>query len=169
MEHTTEKLAELIAKRQRCLLQLRDLGRKQSEMIEAGEMGPLLRLISAKNQLIVAVQALEQELEPFHQQDPDQREWKSKAAREECARQANACRQLLEEVMQLERDNEQRMTERRDQVAAQLQAAQAASVARGAYQTQQMPRAKAGPPSAIPPSTNPKVISGSQLDLHSEA
>lgn len=134
---TTTNLADLIDKRHRCLLQLRDLGHKQAELIAAGEMGPLLRLISAKNQLIAALQSIEQALAPYHAQEPEQRNWQTTQARAQCAQQAEACQQLLSEVMMLERQNEQNMIARRDQVANQLQTAQAAGAARGAYQAHQ--------------------------------
>jgi flagellar biosynthesis/type III secretory pathway chaperone len=162
----TEKLADLIDKRLRCLQQLHDLGQKQAALITTGEMGALLRLISTKNQLLAALQSIEQGLQPFHAQDPQQRSWSSPEARAHCAQQAAACQQLLEEVMQLERQNEQTMIARRDAVASQLQTAQAASAARGAYQAQQYP---AGPharhrPSAVPLPSAP----GHQLDLHTD-
>ncbi len=117
-------------------MQLRDLGLKQSELISTGEMTSLLRLLSAKNQAIVAIQALEQELHPFHAQDPEQRAWHSERARAQCAKQAEECHRLLAEVMQMERDNEEKMTTRRDEVANQLQTVQAASTARRAYHAQ---------------------------------
>ncbi len=135
---STTELADLIDKRHRCLLQLRDLGLKQSELIAAGDMGPLLRLISAKNQLIAALQSIEQGLAPYHEQDPEQRGWPTPEARAQCAQQADACQQLLSEVMELERQNEKNMIERRDQVASQLQAVQASGAARGAYQAHQL-------------------------------
>jgi len=136
-ELTTRTLADLIAKRQQCLLKLRDLGLKQSELISSGEMGPLLRLLSAKNQWIVAVQTIEKELAPYHEQDPDQRDWPSADARSQCATQASECKKLLEEIVQLERQNEEMMTRRRDQVANQLQTAQVAGTVCTAYQAQQ--------------------------------
>jgi len=130
-------------------VQMRDLGQKQSELISTGEMASLLRLLSAKNQVIVAIQAIEKELDPFHAQDPEQRQWHSPQARAHCAQLAEECRLLLAEVMQMERDNEQRMTVRRDEVADQLQAAQASSAARGAYQAHQMTTPQ-GPHTAMP-------------------
>lgn len=163
---SSDKLADLVTKRHACLLQLRELGRKQSALITAGDMGTLLRLISAKNQLIVALQAIEKELTPFHAQDPEERDWPSPEARTACADQAAQCRVLLEKVMQLERQNERLMTSRRDQVASQLQAAQAASAARGAYQAQQL---------ALPQGSHSAgsgftaVGCESRLDIHSEA
>ncbi len=166
---STTSLADLIDKRHRCLLQLRDLGRKQSESIATGEMGPLLRLISVKNQLIAALQTIERELAPFHAQDPEQRDWSTAEARVQCAQKAEWCRLLLAEVMELEQQNEQNMVQRRDQVATQLQAVQAASNARGAYQAHQLstpqgPHAQLGT-SALPLTSN----HGQQLDLHSDA
>jgi len=169
---STTKLADLIDKRHRCLLQLRDLGHKQGELIAAGEMGPLLRLIAAKNQLIAALQSIEQALAPYHDQDPEQRDWASSAARAHCADQVNTCQQLLEEVMELERRNEQSMIERRDQVATQLQAAQAAGAARGAYQAHQLSTPQGPhrtPNTPLAPLANQLANQqGHQLDLHSD-
>jgi len=170
---STNNLADLIDKRHRCLLQLRDLGRKQTELIASGEMGPLLRVIAVKNQLIAALQTLEQELAPYHAEDPEQRVWPTTEARAKCAQQAETCRQMLDEVMTLERQNEQNMVERRDKVASQLQAAQAASTARGAYQAHQLatpqgPHSNHGAP-VIPLALQANDHHGHQLDLHSDA
>lgn len=166
----TETLADLIDKRHRCLLQLRDLGRKQAELICAGEMNPLLRLISAKNQLIAALQSIEQGLAPFHEQDPEQRQWHSSAARDQSRQLSASCQELLQEVMELERQNEQTMIERRDQVAAQLQTAQAANSARGAYQAHQVSPTQ-GPHhvARTPMAPLSDQQQGTQLDLQSDA
>ncbi|MGI9429269.1 MAG: hypothetical protein ACR2NM_11470 [Bythopirellula sp.] len=166
----TENLADLIDKRHRCLLQLRDLGRKQAELIASGQMGPLIRLIGAKNQLIAALQSVEQGLAPFHAQNPDDRLWPSTEARDRCAEQADASQQLLSELMELERQNEQNIVERRDKVASQLQAAQAAGTARGAYQAHQMSTPQ-GPHTVQNNSPTPMTgdLHGHHLDLHSDA
>lgn len=163
-ELETATLADLIAKRRLCLLKLRDLGRKQTELIAAGEMGALLRSFSAKSQWIVAVQAIEKELAPFHSQDPEERVWASSTERERCADEAADCQTLLDEIMRLEHENEQRMTERRDHVAQQLQAAHAAGAARAAYQAQRVRGATSARPTAYdtPPAAG-------QLDLQSNA
>jgi len=164
---STDKLADLIEQRYRCLQQLRNLGIKQSELITAGEMGPLMRLIAAKNQLIAALQTIEKELTPFHAQDPETRQWPTATARAKSAQTASAGEQLLAEVMELERQNEQTMIERRDQVASQLQAAQAAGTARGAYQAHQR-SAPSGPHVSAPVLSLPND-QGHRLDLQSEA
>jgi hypothetical protein len=160
-ELNSQTLADLIAKRHHCLVKLRGLGCKQSELIAAGNMGSLLRLLSAKNQWIVAVQTIEKELTPYHEQDPDTRVWASEAARSQCARQAAECKQLLAEVMQMEQQNEQKMTERRDKVANQLQMAHAAGSVCSAYQAQQSTR-KVGP-QAVAHDGLPSTTSANQL------
>jgi len=150
-------------------MQLRDLGRKQAELIAQGDMAPLLRLLGAKNQLIVALQTIEQGLNPFHEQNPEDRTWPTEEARQQSAHQAAQCRQLLDEVMQLEQNNEQQMTLRRDQVASQLQAAQAASTARTAYQAQQRSTFQGPHTKPFNPQAVPTDLEGQQsLDLHSE-
>ncbi len=144
---------------------MRDLGQRQSELISTGEMASLLRLLSAKNQVIAAIQAIEKELDPFHAQDPEQRQWHSSQARVHCAQLAEECRLLLAEVMQMERDNEQKMTVRRDEVANQLQAARASSTARGAYQVHQMTTPQ-GPHAGVP---GLEIAGGEQrLDIFSD-
>jgi flagellar biosynthesis/type III secretory pathway chaperone len=133
---STTILADLVAKRRKCLTQLRDLATRQMEMIVGGEMAELLRLVSAKQQLIVALQAIERQLAPFHEEDPDRRQWESAAARARCADDAEACRTLVQEVMALEQSGERLMIDRRDAVASQLRTAAAGSRVRDAYSAQ---------------------------------
>ncbi|WP_197530629.1 flagellar export chaperone FlgN [Bythopirellula polymerisocia] len=130
---STDKLADLVAKRHSCLVQLHKLGVRQSEYIATGEISLLLRLLSVKNQLIVALQSIEQQLAPFHDQNPEMRQWDSAEARENCSRQAAECKKLLDQVMGLECENEKKMTQRRDQIAQQLRTSQASASARRAY------------------------------------
>jgi hypothetical protein len=133
IELTTTRLADLIAKRRRCLEQLRELGARQADLIAAGNMADLMRLFTAKQQLITALQALEKELAPYHDEDPDSRRWSSPEVRARCAADADHCRQLIADVMALEQDGERQMTVRRDAAASQLRAVGAASRVREAY------------------------------------
>ena len=133
---STSKLASLIGKRHACLEQLLKLGVKQSELIASGEIGTLLRLLSVKSQLFVSLQSIEQQLSPFHEQKPENRQWDSDQQHQECSRQAGECRELLDQVMRLESENEMKMIQRRDQVSRQLQTAQSSASARKAYHAQ---------------------------------
>ncbi len=132
-ELSTTRLADLIAKRRRCLEQLSELGRRQSQLIALGNMADLMTLLAAKQQLIVALQALEVELAPFHDEDPDMRQWATSEARQRCAADADRCRQLIQDVMALEQAGERQLTVRRDETAEQLRTVAAAGRVREAY------------------------------------
>ena len=129
----TTTLAGLMSKRRKCLEQLRELGRRQAAFIAAGEMAELLRLGAAKEQLIVAVQAIERQLTPFQAEAPESRAWESSSARAQCAADADACRELIQEVMAMEQAGEQQMTMRRDAVSQQLRSAAQGGRVREAY------------------------------------
>ena len=131
---STQTLADLMVKRRKCLTQLRDLGLRQAALIAAGEMSGLLKLIAAKQQLIVALQSLEKRLAPFHEQDSDSRQWESVEARARCAADAEACRRLIDEVMAMEQEGEMQMTRRRDELAGQLRVVASGGRVREAYQ-----------------------------------
>lgn len=131
---TTDRLAELIRKKHQVLLQLRDVGRRQIELANGGDIATLLTLLGAKQQLITGLQTLERELIPFYAEDPDRRIWPSAQHRESCARQASECNALLEEIVSMEKAGVEKMTERRNEVAQQLQQAHAATQVRSAYE-----------------------------------
>ncbi len=116
------------------LTQLRDIGRRQMELVDGGDIAALLALLGAKQQLIAGLQTLEQELALYYAEDPDRRVWPSPQHRAACARQAAECNALLEEIVSLEKVGAERMTERRNDVAEQLQQAHAATQVRSAYE-----------------------------------
>ena len=134
--HTTKRLAELIGRKRQVLSQLRDVGERQTNLINYGDTGALLTLLAAKQQLISTVRNLERELTPYYAEDPDSRTWASLHDRAQCAQQAAECNALLEEIVNLEKHGAEMMTNRRNEVAQQLQQAHAAAHIRGAYQAQ---------------------------------
>jgi hypothetical protein len=132
---STERLAELVRSKHKVLLQLRDIGLRQTDLVECGDIASLLTLLAAKQQLIGSLQALEGDLTPFYDHDPDKRVWTSPQARVECANQATDCNALLEQIVQLEKLGAEKMTARRNEVTAQLQQVHAAAHVRSAYET----------------------------------
>lgn len=129
----TESLANLVRQKRRLLEQLVMLGRRQGEMIEAGEAASLLQLLGGKQQLITGLQVLERGLDAFRSEDPDARQWATPAQRAACKADADACNFLLAEVIATEQAHERVMTHRRDELGKQLQQAQSAHVASSAY------------------------------------
>lgn len=134
--NSTAALTDLIRRKHDVLAQLCAIGRRQQEIVERGETTTLLELLAGKQKMIALLQQLERELAPYHADDPDARDWPTTAAREQCAQLAADCNRLLAEVVELERQSAERMTVRRNDVAAQLRQAHTASQARSAYQAQ---------------------------------
>jgi hypothetical protein len=133
---STEHLAELIRRKHHVLVQLRDIGRRQAVLVSGGETGALLKLLAGKQHLIAGLQMLECALKPYYAENPDARTWPSLADRAECAKLANECNMLLEEIVALEKRGAEEMDARKNDVAQQLQQVHSAAHVRGAYQAQ---------------------------------
>jgi flagellar biosynthesis/type III secretory pathway chaperone len=134
---STEQLAALIAQKHEVLVQLRAVGVRQTDLVASGEVAALLKLLAAKQHLITRLQELERELKPFYAGDPDKRVWRSLDERARCAKQASDCNALLEEIVRLEKFGAEKMNDRTNEVAEQLQQVHAATHVRNAYQAQQ--------------------------------
>ena len=131
---STDKLADLISRKHHVLVQLRDFGRRQADLVASGDIAALLTLLGTKQQLITGLQSLEQQLTPYYAEDPDRRMWPSPQARAKCAQLAAECNALLEEIVGLEKLGAEKMTVRRNEVAEQLQQVHAATHVRSAYE-----------------------------------
>ncbi len=129
----TEQLAALVQRKLEVVTLLARLARQQLALIEAGDMGLLMKLLAAKQALLTQLQELERQLDPFRAQDPDERCWPTAAARAQCQQQADECAQRLTEVMNLEKQAEGQMVLRRDSAAARLQGVHSAAEASQAY------------------------------------
>ena len=137
----TDRLTELIRQKLDVLTQLRDLSLRQIELVDADDgLDLLLRLLTAKQQLLNCLTALERQLDPFREQDPESRRWRSTLDRQRCADTSQCCRDLLEEVKQLEQKAMGSLTERRNNMAMQLQSTSSAAEAHNAYTQQSRTR-----------------------------
>jgi hypothetical protein len=129
----TGLLAELIGRKRDCLVQLRDLGPRQLVLVREGSMTALLDLLSVKQRLLVDLQRLERQLDPFRGQDPDARRWPTPEVRQQTAGRLAECEALLAQIVRQEKQSEEELIRRRNQTAIQLQGIHAAHRARGAY------------------------------------
>jgi hypothetical protein len=132
----TDLLGDLIRRKRSCLVQLRDMGGKQLELVRAGNITDLLELLAAKQHVLIRVQQVERQLDCFRGQDPQQRRWRTPEARQECAADLAECEGLLAQIMTQEKQSEQELIQRRDEAAAQLEGVHTASQARVAYLAQ---------------------------------
>ncbi len=132
-EQDTAQLAALIDNKFRCLVDLREMGVRQLEMIHGGQMTGLLKVLGAKQNLIQRLQRIERALDPYRHQDPESRPWGSQQQREKSARELEACEKLLAEIVDQEKQCQTELTLRRDQAAVQLREVHHADEVRGTY------------------------------------
>lgn len=133
MNYETDILKDLIRVKRECLLQLREMGRKQLALIEEGNMTSLMDILAAKQRPLVTLQRIERTLDPFRNQDPEKRVWRSADDRAQCAEHLQQCENLLAEIVSQEKCCEVALIQRRDEAAARLQGAHLAGYARHAY------------------------------------
>ena len=136
----SDELAKLISVKYDILQQLRELSRRQIEIVESTDMDRLLTVLAAKQLLLKDLQNVELQLDPFRPDDPELRQWRTANEREQCRQIAKRCEALLQEIMLMEKRCETVLTTRRDQVAARLDEAHGASEARRAYSEPHLPK-----------------------------
>jgi hypothetical protein len=129
----TDRLSELIAAKLQVAQLLVGLARRQLELAEQGEMSALLKLLAAKQTVLDQLQRLERQLDPYREQDPECRVWRSAVDRQRCQEQMEQCGRVLNEAMTLEKQGEAAMVRRRQAAAEALSQVQSATDARAAY------------------------------------
>ncbi len=134
-----DNLFELLSNKLDCLQQIRDLGRKQFELIDQNDLDLLLKVQSAKQLLLKRLQTNEQQLNPFRRQNSNQRSRKNDPQRLRCAEIARDCEFLLKEIIQKEHQSEKLLVQRRDEAETRLQDVHSSWQARGAYLAQTAP------------------------------
>jgi len=145
----TERLAALIGRKHEVLRQLLVLAQRQCQVVDEGEMGTLIRILSSKQRMLKELQQVEADLAPFRRQDPDSRPWSSAGERQRVRGVAEQCEALLREIVRLESSCAEEMVSRRDAAAARLQGTHTAAQAAQSY-------------------ANSSVLSTNRLDVSSE-
>lgn len=129
----TDQLAQLIEQKHGILVQLKDLAVRQADLVAEGDMTRLLSLLAAKQSFLGHLQHVEHRLDPFREDEPDKRQWRSEDLREHVRRMASENESLLQDLMRIEQECESRLGQRRDVAATRLQGVHDSSLARKAY------------------------------------
>ena len=129
----SRQLADAMARKAQLLELLCRLGGAQLSLVGDGDMSRLLQVLASKDSLLQQLQLVERELDPFREEDPEQRRWASPELRQKCRQDADRCAVLLAEIVALEKQSEAEMTRRRDATAAQLNSMYGTQEAQGAY------------------------------------
>ncbi|MDP7304189.1 MAG: hypothetical protein QGG09_13880, partial [Pirellulaceae bacterium] len=89
--------------------------------------------LATKQRLLNGLRDVETSLDPFRDEDPDHRVWRSAAERQEARDIAGECDRLLDEVKRIEQNDTGELIARRDAASSALRGIQGASRARSAY------------------------------------
>lgn len=129
----SDHLAELVERRHRYLMLMRDLGVQQMALIESGDMSALLRVLGAKQRVMTELERAERALDPFRAQAAEDRQWRSPELREHCRRQLDESAALLAEILAQEKQGEGLLVRRRDEAAQRLAGSHFTHQAHSAY------------------------------------
>lgn len=135
----TDRLIQLINAKHSVLAQLHELAQRQFVLAGEGDAAALVTLLAVKQRLLDTLSALEERLDPYREQDPQTRTWKSVEERAGCAGVAENCRTLLNEIMLLDQRGMELLKARQQQTLHTIHAAHDAANARSAYCEHQQP------------------------------
>lgn len=136
--HYTDFLLDCMHQRRQILDALKTLAESQAMTAEQAEIDLTLGVLGRKQALFDELADVQQLLQPYMNDDPESRLWRSSEHRQQCRQLAEQGQRLLQETMHIEQLTLQEMTSRRDAVAAQLQDGQDSILAQTAYQTDSM-------------------------------
>ncbi len=129
----TEALLAFLQERCELLEALKTLADAQAAAAGLTEIDTTLGLLGRKQSLLEELADVQEKLQPYMADDPEQRMWSSPERRRQCQQIAEQGQQLLKATMQLEHQALEQMTSRRDAVAAQLQDGSDSILAHTAY------------------------------------
>ncbi|MBL8889771.1 MAG: hypothetical protein JNL67_07310 [Planctomycetaceae bacterium] len=133
---TTERLAHLVHQKSILVRELHKLVSKQQTMIRNQEVD-LIPLLAVKQRVLETLNEVDRAMDPFRQQDPDRRIWKSTEVRNACRDEADQCESLFRQVLLIENDCSMVLQQQQQKTREQLQGAVAAGQVSRAYQQNQ--------------------------------
>ena len=129
----TDQLLILVTRRHDALVQLRDLGRLQLQLVSEESLTDLLKVLAAKQRLLGDLVPLERALDAYRDDLPERRQWTLAADRQRCAKLIEVSRAMLAEIVANEQQSEALLTQHRDEIGRRLNGAHAIQQAQGAY------------------------------------
>ena len=131
--HNTQTLDQLIDARLSCIVRLEEYSKRQAKLVEDQEITTLLDLLAEKQKTLALLERIERAIDPFRDEDPEQRKWASPELRIRCSEKSEKCETLLAQIFERDRRSEQLLSAKRDHAAQMLQETHHASQTRGAY------------------------------------
>jgi hypothetical protein len=120
IESRTEQLFSLMEAKLGLLSELRSLAMQQSDAVDKQDVGDLLQLLGRKQGLMERLQAIQDQLRPFAEEDPETRIWSSPERRATCQANKRRCDQWIEEILVMEHRAIETMSSQREAISGQL-------------------------------------------------
>jgi len=129
----TDILAKLINDKHEVLSRLHAACERQLDLVRARDTTALMPVLTAKQNLLEALNIIERQIDPFRAEDPEARQWRKPEDRVACREVSENCARLHAAVVALEQEGNREMAVGREQIAARLDDAHNGARARAAY------------------------------------
>jgi len=129
----TKKLQELGNLKLHLLRSARELSIQQIEVMQSDDVATLLTVLSRKSEILDTLKTLQKELDPYRNQEPEDRIWDSAEEQASCRKIFEEIDRLLEELSQMDNQALDQMTHQRDAMASQIAQFATAEAVQNAY------------------------------------
>jgi len=129
----TKKLQELGDLKLHLLRAARELSIQQVEVMQSDDVATLLTVLSRKSEILDTLKTLQKELDPYRNQEPEDRIWDSPDEQASCRKTFEQIDRLLEELSQMDNLALDQMTQQRDAMASQIAQFATAEAVQNAY------------------------------------
>jgi hypothetical protein len=127
------ELSALITERQTILDQLLELGARQVDVIAAGRMSELMRILTDKQIPLQRLGEISERLRETADDDPRARRWNSQQDRDLCRQAQDDCERMHVELLAIEAQCETALHESRNAIQQELQQIDSAHQAASQY------------------------------------
>lgn len=139
----TDQLVQLIDKKHEVLTQLLTLSQYQLRLAGHSDfIDDLMRVLAAKQTLIERLTHIDRTMDPFRQQNPEARVWRSASERTQCSQKAQHCEVLLTELKEIEQKSTEIVTTHRDEISRMLQETHTSADSASAYHDMNVPTSR---------------------------
>lgn len=130
---TTKRLIELGETKLHLLTELKHLAIEQTSLVMDQRADELLSVLSKKSDILDSLKQLQQQLQPYQQQKPEDRRWATEKDRDVAREMFQSIDRLLAELMMMENHALNEMNQQRDSISGQLSAVANAHTVHKAY------------------------------------
>lgn len=135
----TQSLFESLSQKRDCCRALIELSQKQRDLITSGDLNSLLKVLATKQRVMGRMDEVQRRLDALSRDTPRWREDLDRDAQLECQDVLDDMEQLLSELIDIEKECEQKLVQLREAALEQLRQSDAGRELNRAYLTEAAP------------------------------